>query len=202
MPEWLSRLYGIIRDPKLAAAVLVTALFLRFSPHPWRDYLWLEGVQSKYSMVIGIAILISSSILVVELIGWAHRSAAAIRRRRSMSKLLIKRVAELDRKEKGVLREFYVRGQSTITMPINDAVVAGLLAKGVLWQVSSLGQHHPGVGPVFPVSIAHAATEMITPGIVGLPKGKPTQEQVDYLLKNRPDFAKRETEFRRRLDSF
>ena len=95
----------------------------------------------------------------------------------------------LDQNEIAVLREFLLQDRNTLQMPINEPVVAGLLSKGVLEQVSPLG-HSSVIGIEMSVRISSKVREIVTPQFVGWPEGSPTKEQLEGDMERRPDFFK------------
>ena len=104
-------------------------------------------------------------------------------------KISIERLKQLDQAEKSVLREFFIQGQNTIKLPMDNSVVAGLLDIGIL---SSVGQHgrHSLAGMLISMKIPDILRKKLTLQMLDLPLGKPSECDKEFLRTNRPPFSR------------
>jgi Super-infection exclusion protein B len=149
----------------------------------------LSGVIEYYGNYMGVASVLSGSILVIEFAVWVSKKIRKTYLRRKLTKLSKERLRNLDHAEKSVLREFYIQGQNTINLPMDHSVVAGLLSSGVL---SIVGQHgkHSLAGMLVSMKIPDRLTEVITPEMLELPVGEPSEQDIEFLRENRPPFTR------------
>ena len=136
----------------------------------------------------------SLALVVVNSFVW---SCDRIRARRASAKCRRKvqeRVESLDAAECAVLREFYLREQRTLGLPINFPAVAGLIRAGILQQEQSVGTRIIN-GMVFPVRISDDADKFISRKllfgnfiIVSDGEATLTDEGNKWAANNRPEF--------------
>ncbi len=158
---------------------------LMLAPSSVLETLKVKSFVDHYSDYIALTFLLTTAILVIELISYLWSKFALWRSSRASTKEIRKTMNNLDRKELAVLREFVIQEQNTLTMPIDHEVVAGLMSKGVLVYGGRVGN-----GFYFPVQISEVVKEMVTTQFVGLPAGKPTAEEVIKFNRQRPEFMR------------
>lgn len=97
-----------------------------------------------------------------------------------------KALQQLDSQEKSVLREFYLQGQKTIRMPVDQPVVAGLVRKVIIVQVGQLAEQSIA-GMLISVTLAVGVEQKLTSSMIDMPTSK-TNSDIDWLKRNRPKF--------------
>ena len=102
---------------------------------------------------------------------------------------LVKAIFQLDHAEKGVLREFFIHGQDTLRMPIDDPTVAGLQTKGFPQIVGGQGQMSLG-RMLFPMRISPDVKRLLSARVLGLPEHEPTEAERERLIDARPAFTR------------
>ena len=96
-------------------------------------------------------------------------------------------IRQLDADEKSVLREFYIQQANTLEMPVEDRVVSGLLAKGILQTTLDKGQYSAG-GLLLPTIIAPTAKKYISPKKIGMPASLDDPAAREALSTSRPQY--------------
>lgn len=186
--EWIAKVIEIIKLPtKFIVAIFLFCSVLTFSSDSFLESIGFSSFKEDYKIYISLGFLVSAILLTIELF-------SVIQRKRKLKKMIGKqreridrRLMTLDSSEKGVLREFYLQGQNTIKLPMDHPVVAGLLSAGILTQVGHHGRMSLA-GMLISMRIADYARQNITLDKIDLPYGEPTNQEMDFLRNNRPDF--------------
>lgn len=139
--EWIVKIGELVKLPtKYFALVSIVTGALCFLPKSVLSRLFLESVPSPHGTLVGIAFLMSTGLVALNVTtglgNWIVYQRRTMKRRTAMERTL----CELDPAEQSVLREFFIGSQSTITMPLDNPVVAGLIARGILQQVGVFGR--------------------------------------------------------------
>jgi len=178
---------------KTAFLVLIISGCLLFFPASVLLKLEIVTFKKEFGKYFGFAFLASAAFLIVALLNWFQQKVNSIIAKRKWAKKLAESIKKIDFAEVAVLREFHINGQQSLDMPIDDPVVAGMLNKGILYQLSSMGQMSRE-GMMMPVAVNRLIADAITLEFLGLPHTEPTQEKVREILIARPDWAKSVTQ--------
>lgn len=193
--EWLFKIIEIIKLPaKYIFCVFLVSAALLFVPIHWLEKLHLKQFASDFASFIGIIFLFSAILVGINCFLWTYKRANSFITKSKIKKLIKSEIKRLDNKEKSVLREFFFQGQHTIHLPIDHPIVAGLISKGILQQIGELGEH-TAVGFVFATAISEEAQAHLTTEAIGLPKGQPTESEIQTLVQKRPDFIHKIEEY-------
>ena len=196
MAGWVSKIFEIIKSPKLVLWIFLVASALVFFPDKWLDSLKLQPFAQKYQLYLGIIWLASFSLLIIESVmalwGVIWRRWKAKKRKKQVSAAM----QALDIHEKALLREFILKDKNTLNLPIQEPVVSGLLSKEVLVPVpGGAGDSYVTTGVLVPITISKDAKDLLSPPLLDLPEvpqgEKPTQQQIDWIKNSRPAFMKR-----------
>jgi hypothetical protein len=174
---------------KTAFIILLISGGLMFLPADFLAKLEIAAFKKEFGKYFGFAFLASAAFLIVALLNWIQQKVNSRIRKRKWAKNLKEAINKIDFSEVKVLREFPLNGQQSLDMPIDDPVVAGMLNKGILYQLSSMGQMSRE-GMMMPVAINSLISDQITPEFLGLPRTEPSQQEIDKILNARPDWAK------------
>jgi len=188
--EWVAKLFEAAKLPtKFIVAIFLASTIPLFLPAEVVFALRLNEIIESYGNYMGVASVLSGSILIIEFAVWVSRGIRKTYLRRKLAKLSKERLKGLDHAEKSVLREFYIQGQNTIKLPMDHPVVAGLLSSGVL---SIVGQHgkHSLAGVLVSMKIPDRLREIITLEMLDLPVGEPSEQDIEFLKENRPPFTR------------
>ena len=189
--EWASKILEAAKLPtKFVVAVFLASTLLLFLSPEIILKLRLEKLLQEYGRYLGIASILSGSVLAIDLIAWLSRKLKKYFLRRKIRNLSKERLKSLDQAEKAVLREFFIQGRNTIKLPMDHPVVAGLLSAGVLTVVGQHGKHSLA-GMLFSMKIPDVLSEEFTYEMLDLPAGEPSEEDVEFIRENRPAFMDR-----------
>jgi hypothetical protein len=156
----------------------------------------LSPFISQYKQYISLIFLGSIAFLFVNIIGYM---ISFMKRRSKTNSKRIKRIIDtkiemLDPHEKAVLREFVIQGKNTIKMPMDNPIVAGLLANHIIEQVGNMGQ--PTIyGLLINFKISDYALTKINTQIIEIPDREPTEIERREILERRPEFMKKLSRF-------
>lgn len=188
--KFLSELLDLNRITfKTAFIVLIVSSCLIFLPASFLVKLNINAFKNDYGKYFGFAFLASSAFLFVALLNWFQEKINYFIRKLKRDVQIVKAISEIDFKEMAVLREFYINEQQSLDMPIDNPVVAGMLKKRLLYQLSSMGQMSLE-GMMMPLAMNNLLKDSITPQFLRLPVSEPTQEQINEVLNARPEWAK------------
>jgi len=186
--DWLGKAIEVLKLPlKYIWAVAVTAGFLLFAPEAWLDKLNLAHLSQEFSTTIGLVFLGSAVLVGVNIISGIWNWNIGKRNVKKWAEVRSKALKHLDPKEKAVLREFFLKDQNTLPLPIDQATVAGLLNKGFLQSVSSMREKSLA-GILSSLIIVPEVKNQLTHQMLNLPEGDPSESDKEFLRKNRPDF--------------
>lgn len=174
---------------KTAFLILLISSCLLFLPADYLAKLEIAGFKKEFGKYFGFAFLASSAFLLVALWNWLQQKINRAIKRGKWNRELVEFIKRLDMAEIAVLREFHINGQQSLDMPIDEPVVAGMLNKGILYQLSSMGQMSRE-GMMMAVSVNPKISDAITPTFLGLPNGEPSRNELEGILNARPDWAK------------
>jgi hypothetical protein len=144
----------------------------------------------EYGAFVGLAFLFSTVLVVVNFSIWIFNKINYRYKLKELKAEYDQAIKNLDLQEKAVLREFFIVGQNSINMPINDAVIAGLLQKKILNINRQLSGSTIGTGLTFPLSISKYFYKILTFEDIDLMEN-PTEIQKQFILDNRPDWVNR-----------
>lgn len=172
---------------KVILFVWLSSGLLLAAPAGFVSALRLERLMSDHGHWVGITWLLSSVFLTVSIsYGW-HAIWERHKRRRLQEARASKTIAELAFAERAVLREFVFQQQPVVNMPIDDAVVVGLIHNGVLERVSGLG-NYSSAGMVFPLRITEVAERLLKAEHLDL-RESPSEYELKQFVSQRPHFA-------------
>jgi len=185
--RWISEALGALKlPPKVIGGIAIAAGALVLAPHSWIQTFGLDGFMRMARPYVSLLLIVASSILLVELVVYLKAHVAnALRRRKAMAKL-IEHMESLDPAERIVLREFFIQGQSTVRLPMDQPVVAGLIQKGIIYRVGALGERTVG-GMTFSFRIRDEALRLLNIDQLGLPVN-PTEEDKRRIIAERPPY--------------
>lgn len=195
--EWLRSLVDINKIPtRIILLVWIISALLLFIPDEQMTQFALQEFKNDYGKYFGIAFIASSAFIILIVATWIINSINNERLKRKFKKVIIESVNTLDPHEKAVLREFYIQGQDTLKIPMDNPTVSGLINKRILYQVGQYGQMSL-VGMLFNFSITKVARENLTPAILELPIGEPSEQDIQEIRNARPRWMLKIEENRR-----
>lgn len=120
-------------------AAFLTTTALLVLPQSLLQGLGLSTVSEEQRSWIGLLWLASGSLSVVRTVQWLFESDYSPVRQRLQAWSLSKRLTDLSEPEKMILRKYLANDTPTLTFPVQDGVVRGLVAKKILFCASEVG---------------------------------------------------------------
>ncbi|HIC45643.1 super-infection exclusion protein B [Methylophaga sp.] len=198
--EWLLKIVDLAKIPtKFIGSIAVVCAIVLLLPEPALEKVALLQLREDFGQYFGLCLLVSSSILLVELGIRVYRRVRAHYAGRWLRQHIREHLNRLDVSEKAVLREFFLASARTIKLPIEQPAVSSLMNAGVLEQSSTLGSRTT-VGSIFSVSLSDETEAHLNPEHVDIDKfvlhtddGKwyLNEEGQQWVLNNRPSFMRK-----------
>lgn len=187
--SWIDSILKAIKQPKkIIVAIFIVMSALLFLPETLLKQLHLNEFIEKYGLYIGIIFIFSIALLLIELIIFSWSKWKLNKVKDEKKKIILSKLNNLDPIEQAVLREFYINNQNTKKLPLDNPVVAGLLSKGILFQVGRFGEQTL-VGMLSSMKISEKAKKYIDIEThLELPNREPTHSEIDFINNSRPDF--------------
>ena len=186
--EWISKLIEAAKLPtRFILCIFLVSFALLCLPQSLIVSLHLKEFIEKYAIYVGITILTSGALLIVELFIYSWNAARKKIGLRKIRKSAVERIQNLDPAGKGVLREFYLQRQNTIKLPMDHPVVARLLSDEILNLVGGQGRRSMA-GLLFSMKISDFIRRQLTYDLLELPTNEPTQREMEFLRDNQPSF--------------
>ena len=195
--EWISHVVAVLRNPKLAAVLLVATILCMYVPagiHPG-----FAQFRSQHGHWLVVALCLLAAVLIVELAALILHQRRARREREARERRVVELLAELDSDEQILLREFFIQDRNTIKLPIELPVVLGLLRAGILVVVARLPQAC-SAGFVGAVRLSDAARPHLSPEVLGLPASL-GDDDVQRMRRERPFYMREIREYEQTWES-
>jgi hypothetical protein len=142
--------------PRQLIAVGVVCGSLLLLPEKVADFLGIHDFAQKYGQWLGVALIVSVTLLAVngsEKVLYAVRDRSL---RRKAHQRMLKRLHGLTEEEKQILRFYVAKETKTNVLRLDDGVVNGLVAAGIIHRASPFGRRDE-----FPHNIAELAWECL-----------------------------------------
>ena len=189
MDKYLKTLFDLTRLPtKFFFLISVVSGFILFSNSKFlNEKLFLTKIKSENDWILGITFILTAGLVTVNFMIWLfntiNQELLIIKLKRKFNK----KIKSLDHHEKSVIREFFLRGQKSIEMPIDDPIVAGLLNHRILVMNRQFENSYIMTGMNIALSINEYADELLEYSDIDLSENMNKQEVVEL---NRPSWAK------------
>lgn len=158
-----------------------------FAPLSVISALKLEGVVNDNAHIIGLVLLLGVAYLLMKVANYFIDEAITHLKGKRTVEVIEKKVLLLDPTERALLREFFLQGETILTLPENEAAVKSLLESNILEYLGNQ-KHYAIQGPTADYKISMAARSHLNRQVLRLPQGEPNQEQIQLLMKARPHF--------------
>ena len=190
MDKYLKALFDLTKLPtKFFFLISVVSGFVLFSNSTFlNEKLFLTKIKSDNGWIIGITFILTAGLVTVNFVIWIFNTISHKLLIKKLKKQFVKKVKNLDPHEKSVIREFILRGQKSVEMPIDDAVVAGLLSNKILVMNRQFGNSSIMRGMNTTLSINEYAEELLEFKDIDLSEN-PTEQKVAKL--QRPSWTNR-----------
>ncbi|MBE7630462.1 superinfection exclusion B family protein [Tenacibaculum piscium] len=162
---------------------IVSGLLL-FGNDEFLMQLKLTEFEKDYGKFFGIIFIVCISFIALSIIYYFINKIKFQFKKREFYKDIKEEVGYLDKYEQSVLREFAVMQRKTVSMPMDNPVVSGLLQKRIIKRVSNIGD-----GMFFAMTISKSADKFLKESHLGLDRKMP-EKDLREVFSNRPEWAK------------
>jgi NADH:ubiquinone oxidoreductase subunit 5 (subunit L)/multisubunit Na+/H+ antiporter MnhA subunit len=156
---------------------------LLFGSTEFLNQLKLSEFENDYGKFFGIIFIICIAFIGLSMLYYIKNKIENKFNLNKHTKYLVDELKSLDPFEQSVIREFAIQQRKSVTMPIDNAIVAGLMNKGILRRVSNIGD-----GMYFPLSLSKLADEKLKESDLGVSKSM-SDEQLSEVFSERPKWA-------------
>ena len=191
MKRWIQHFYQLNRLNWLMVWLLLCCSIILLFPAGL-----MKGAVSQWATAhaawLGVGMLIAISYFCSQgfLIAWEWACDEWQSRRQQDQ--LAQMIGFLDFNEKAVLREFVLQRKSVINLPITEPAVKNLMDAGVLtYAYGKPVREKEGENQIRALMIALPARPLLTYKVLGLSRGKMSDEQVEQIMNARPKFAQK-----------
>ncbi|MGL6483964.1 superinfection exclusion B family protein [Aeromonas caviae] len=191
MKRWIQHFYQLNRLNWLMVWLLLCCSIILLFPAGL-----MKGAVSQWATAhaawLGVGMLIAISYFCSQgfLIAWEWACDEWQSRRQQDQ--LAQMIGFLDFNEKAVLREFVLQRKSVINLPITEPAVKNLMDAGVLtYAYGKPAREKEDENQIRALMIALQARPLLTYKVLGLSRGKMSDEQVEQIMNARPKFAQK-----------
>lgn len=191
MKRWIQHFYQLNRLNWLMVWLLLCCSIILLFPAGL-----MKGAVSQWAADhaawLGVGMLIAISYFCSQgfLIAWEWACDEWQSRRQQDQ--LAQMIGFLDFNEKAVLREFVLQRKSVINLPITEPAVKNLMDAGVLtYAYGKPTREKDDENQIRALMIALPARPLLTYKVLGLSRGKMSDEQVEQIMNARPKFAQK-----------
>ena len=191
MKRWIQHFYHLNRLNWLMVWLLLCCSIILLFPAGL-----MKGAVSQWAadhaawlgvgMLIAISYFCSQGFLIAW--EWACEEWQARRQQDQLAQM----IGFLDFNEKAVLREFVLQRKSVINLPITEPAVKNLMDAGVLtYAYGKPTREKDDENQIRALMIALPARPLLTYKVLGLSRGKMSDEQVEQIMNARPKCAQK-----------
>ncbi len=145
---------------RIYAAVLVAASAVLFLPAGLIQTIGLSEFRETHRMELGLALVASGSLLLIQLVAATGKLVTAPIRKRKFSKEIRQQLEALTYEEKLFLRPYILGGDNSVLASYSDGIANGLVAKRILYRASNVSV--PGTMMAFPFNLQNYARKELT----------------------------------------
>jgi hypothetical protein len=126
------------------AAVFIASGLMLFLPIPLVSHLGLDELVKSYRMYVGLAFVISASLLFVGLCSFVWSLFSTPYQNWLFEHNGVRLMEELTEEEKAFLRPYILSDQNSRLAPIGNGVAEGLAAKKIIYRSANIGNLFSG----------------------------------------------------------
>ena len=167
--------------------VVVTCASLLFSSKDLLVNLSLDHLVNQYGQFIGLGLIIGIAYFLSQIFAFVVDELILHLRQKRTVETIDAKVKLLDPAERALLREFFLQGVTILTLPQNELAVKNLISTNILEMLGN-ERHYAIQGPTADYKISMQARVYLNRDVLRFPAGEPSAEEMNYLIKARPQF--------------
>jgi Na+/phosphate symporter len=125
--------------PRYLIAFFVMASVLLFCPEEFLKFIGVLELAKDYRAVLGLAFVVTGVLLFISFASALVTAIKRMARKRQFKRRVTERLNGLTEDEKEILRFYIAFNTRANTLRIDDGVVQGLVASGIIYRSASLG---------------------------------------------------------------
>jgi hypothetical protein len=168
--------------------VVIVSGGLLFMPEPLLLMLNLDASVAAYSHFIGLGLIIGVAYLLTQILNYFLDEAITYFKGKRIIEVIEEKVRLLDPAERALLREFFLQGETILTLPQDEPAVRSLLATNIIENLGNQ-KHYAIQGPTADYKISMRARIYLNRQVLRLPTGEPSEDEMKNLIKARPHFV-------------
>jgi len=187
--EYLKTLFDFSKLPtKFFILFAAASGFILFAKPEWLSIIEVASIKEEYGKYIGLTFIISTGLVVINFLIWFQKYISYKIKVFKFKKEYSENIKTLDPQEKAVIREFFIKGQTSIEMPIDDPVVNGLIGKNILKINKQFGNSFIMNGMNASVSLMKRAEKLLKLSDIDLNEN-PSKDEVELIKNKRPSWT-------------
>ncbi|MCH1929394.1 superinfection exclusion B family protein [Shewanella sp. A25] len=147
----------------------------------------LDKFVPEHAHFVGLGLIIAIAYFLTQLLNLGLDESIRHLSNKRMTETIEAKINLLDRAERALLREFFLQGATILTLPQNEPAVKSLQNACILENLGN-ERHYAIQGPTADFKISMKARSYLNRGVLRLPAGEPSQEEMQHLIKARPQF--------------
>ncbi|WP_299494832.1 superinfection exclusion B family protein [uncultured Shewanella sp.] len=167
--------------------IAISCTILLALPDTMLSLIQLEGVSLQFGPYAGIGLLFSYAYLLTRLIHYGLDEAIDRLHLKRENESIVEKITLLDSRERALLREFFLQGETVLTLPQEEQTVKSLVMCNILECLGNQ-KHYAIQSPTCEYKISMRARGHLNRQVLRFPTGEPNKEEMQQLLKARPDF--------------
>lgn len=175
----------LIFNAMLWLSLACTALL--FSPLNFLAAINLAEFSEQHANLIGLGLIIGAAYLLTQILNYFLDEAIGYLSDKRSVEVIEEKVKLLDPTERALLREFFLQGETILTLPEAEQAVKSLSKAGILEHLGNQ-KHYAIQGSTADFKISMRAREYLNRQVLRFPVGEPSAEEMKNLIKARPQF--------------
>ncbi|MGS0680458.1 superinfection exclusion B family protein [Shewanella sp. 125m-7] len=161
---------------------------LLFAPKALLASLSLNEFSQQHAHFIGLGLIIGAAFLLTQILNYFLDEAIGHLSNKRSIEIIEEKVKLLDPTERALLREFFLQGETILTLPEQETAVKSLLKTGILENLGNQ-KHYAIQGSTADFKISMRARVHLNRQVLRFPVGEPSPEDMKNLIKARPHFV-------------
>lgn len=192
MIDYIKALFDISKLPaKFFLLFSLVSGFILFADRATLETFHLENFELQYGVYVGVCFLTSIVMVFINAFIWGVEKYNRSVRKRKRRRNVVKFIKTITPMEASVLREFLVPNMRTISAPLDDPTISGMLHKKILHLAMSIdGRGTMLQGMTATISLYDDVRDRLNWSDVGL-STEPTEEDLGFINSHRPNWVSR-----------
>ena len=186
--DFLTKMINILKLPfRFIVLISIVMGLLLFLPASLISTLKLSEFITEFGKYIGITFIFSIGYILISIFPFLYKIFQNKSKIKKFKTTIIEKLEKLTYSEKCFLREFFIQRKDVIEAPLECTEYISLYNKKIV-QVASTNVRSFVFGKYISILINPLIKDKITDNHIGLLSSEPTQEELEKVKSERPDF--------------